>query len=432
MKTSDHSALLQNALATVLPQLTTFLDHSTSLHLALLSPEGVFLWVNQTIAESLGRKSSDLCDCTITDFLPTTNADLLLNYLSGQVTLPDRAFIINMVTDSQPPRSLHCRLVPVDAKFLFLAEPTHDDNQLIHEELLVLYNQQTVLARENTRKSRTLAKMLDDLKKTQAMLVHQEKMASLGQMTAGIAHEINNPIAFILNNEHILRRDLADMLEFITTVAEQITELEEKSPDSHNVIIQKASELDLEYLMEAAPRKVTANIEGLERVKEIILDLRNFSRLDEAERKPSTLSSCVEASLRFLGPLLQEQGVTIETSFADMPPVLCAPGPLNQAISNILTNAIQASPSGQKVKVSTTEDDTCYIIQVQDSGTGIAPEHLGKVFDPFFTTKPVGAGTGLGCSIAHQVVTAHQGRIEITSTIGKGTTVRILLPKVAK
>jgi two-component system, NtrC family, sensor kinase len=432
MNSREHCDLLQNALATALPQLASFLDQSTSLHLALLSHEGVFLWANQPLAESVELNASDLPGRNITDFLPTGNTDLLRSYFAGQEERPDEAFIINMAVGCQTPRSLRCRLIPVEMGFLLLAEQTNDDNRHLQEELFDLYNQQAVLARENVRKTRTLAKMLDDLKKTQAMLVHQEKMASLGQMTAGIAHEINNPIAFVLNNEHILQRDLTDILEFISAVAEQFTELAANSPDIHATLMQKAVDLDLEYLMEAAPRKVTANIEGLERVKEIILDLRNFSRLDEAERKPCLLSSCVESSLRFLGPLLQEQGVSIETCFAQLPQVLCAPGPLNQAVSNILTNAIQASSSGQQVKVSTGENDTCYVIQVEDTGVGIPPEHLGKVFDPFFTTKPVGSGTGLGCSIAHQVVTAHRGQIEITSSIGVGTTVRILLPKMTK
>jgi two-component system NtrC family sensor kinase len=171
-----------------------------------------------------------------------------------------------------------------------------------------------------------------------------------------------------------------------------------------------------------------ANIKGLERVKKIVLDLRNFSRLDEAERKECHLAEGIESTLLFLGPLLQEHGVTVETDFAPLPKVLCSPGPLNQAISNILANAIQASQSGQAVRVSTRRDGDRFVVEVADHGAGIPAEHLAKVFDPFFTTKPVGSGTGLGLSIAHQVVAAHDGRIEIDSLPGSGTTVRILLP----
>ena len=125
-------------------------------------------------------------------------------------------------------------------------------------------------------------------------------------------------------------------------------------------------------------RKIATNIEGLERVKNIVLDLRNFSRLNEAERKPSDLAAGIKSTLRFLGPLRQEYGVTVETIFIDLPPLLCSPGPLNQAISNILVNAIQASRPGQVVNVSTRKDGDCYCIEIADQGAGIPTENLSK------------------------------------------------------
>jgi signal transduction histidine kinase len=266
------------------------------------------------------------------------------------------------------------------------------------------------------------------LKKTQAMLVHNEKMTSLGQMTAGIAHEINNPIAFVLGNEQVLKRDFDDLLTFINTLGDALPEIASLSPRIHSEIIGKAGEVGLEYLTEAVPRKIEANIEGLERVKQIVLDLRNFSRIDEADRKLCNLAEGIASTLRFLGPLLQEHGVIIETDFAQLPELLCSPGPLNQAINNVLANAIQASRPGQTVRASTRLDGDWYCVEVVDHGAGISAEHLAKVFDPFFTTKPVGSGTGLGLSIAHQIVTAQDGRIEIDSFPGGGTTVRFLLP----
>lgn len=277
----------------------------------------------------------------------------------------------------------------------------------------------------STKRINTLFKALQE---TQAMMVHQEKMVSIGQMTAGIAHEINNPLAYVLGNEQVLLRDFDDLLAFINTLGDALPEMATTAPRLHDEIVAKATEVELAYLVESMPRKMTANIEGLERVKNIILDLRNFSRLDEAERKECDLAASIAATLRFLGPLREEYGVTIATDFAPLPPLFCAPGPLNQALSNIVANAIQASQPGQTVRVSTRREDDWYVIEVTDQGSGIAPEDLGKVFDPFFTTKPVGCGTGLGLSIAHQVVTAHHGKIEIESKPGSGTTMRILLP----
>jgi signal transduction histidine kinase len=253
-------------------------------------------------------------------------------------------------------------------------------------------------------------------------------MASLGQMTAGIAHEINNPLAFVLGNEQVLQRDFKDLLGFINTLGDVLPEIASLSPRIHSEIIGKAGEVGLEYLAEAVPRKIEANIEGLERVKRIVLDLRNFSRLDEAEQKYCHLAEGIESTIRFLGPLLQEHRVSIETDFAPLPELLCSPGPLNQAINNVLANAIQASQPGQTVRISTRRDGDCYCIEVTDHGVGIPPELLPKVFDPFFTTKAVGSGTGLGLSIAHQIVAAHHGHIEIDSRPGSGTSVRILLP----
>ena len=192
--------------------------------------------------------------------------------------------------------------------------------------------------------------------------------------------------------------------------------------------MHKAGEVDLAYLAEAIPRKIADNLEGLERIKQIVLDLRGFSRLDESPFKLADLSDGIAATLRFLSPLLAETRVTVRTELADLPPLYCSPGMLNQALSNVISNAVQASPPQGEVVVSTARDGERYVITVADRGTGIAPEHLAKVFEPFFTTKPVGSGTGLGLHIAHQVVTAHHGDITIDSRLGERTTVRISLP----
>jgi len=158
------------------------------------------------------------------------------------------------------------------------------------------------------------------------------------------------------------------------------------------------------------------------------LDLRSFSRLDEKGWKSCDLAESIRATVRFLGPLAKPRDVQVELQLAELPPVLCEPGPLNQAISNIVANAIQASPPGQTVSVRTLAAGADYIIEVADHGGGIAPEHLPKIFDPFFTTKPVGEGTGLGLSITHQVVKAHGGEIRFQTQVGAGTTVQIQIP----
>jgi signal transduction histidine kinase len=414
--------------AAVVPLLTSFLASSKVIHLALLGRDGRIKFAGNTLSDSLGADASQMTGRDFRDFVTASDSVMISRWLSGDDALPEDLFLLNIVGQDQAPYSLRCRMASVAEGFLLVAEPPQDVNLSLHNELLQLNNQLSVLSRENVRKGRDLAKALADLKKTQAMLVHQEKMASMGQMTAGIAHEINNPLAFVLGNEQVLKRDFNDLLAFINAMRDALPELASLAPRIHSEITGKAGEIGLEYLAEAVPRKIEANIEGLERVKRIVLDLRNFSRLDEAEQKYCHLSEGIESTLRFLGSLLQEHGVTVETDFAQLPQLLCSPGPLNQAISNVLANAVQASQPGQIVKVSTRLDGDVYSIEVADQGIGISPEHLTKVFDPFFTTKPVGSGTGLGLSIAHQIVAAHDGRIEIKSLPRSGTTVRILLP----
>jgi signal transduction histidine kinase len=371
---------------------------------------------------------AELAGENCTRFLTEPDGKLLIKRLSESNLSLEDELLLNFVDSDQVPHTLRCRFAPVENGYLLLGEPPQDDNHNLQEELIQLNNQLSVLSRENIRKGRELTKALANLKSAQSMLVHQEKMASLGQMTAGIAHEINNPLAFVLGNEQVLKRDFDDLMAFINTFGDALPEIATNSPHLHAEIIAKAGEVGLEYLAEAIPGKIAANIEGLERVKNIILDLRNFSRLDEAEEKYCHLAEGIEATLRFLGPLLHEHGVTVETDFAALPQLLCSPGPLNQAISNILINAIQASHHGQTVKVSTRLDGDRYCVEIFDQGDGIPAELLTKVFDPFFTTKPVGSGTGLGLSIAHQIVAAHKGQIEIDSLPGSGTTVRLLLP----
>lgn len=415
-------------MATALPLALSFLTSSEVVSLILLSSNGRISYANPTLAKCLKVASAEVEGQHCTRFLTEPDGKLLIKRLSEFKISSDEELLLNFVDSDQVPHTLRCRFAPVENGYLLIGEPPQDNNQNLQEELIQLNNQLSVLSRENIRKGRELARALANLKSTQSLLVHQEKMASLGKMTAGIAHEINNPLAFVLGNEQVLKRDFDDIMAFINTFGDALPEIATLSPDIYAEIVAKAGEIDLEYLAEAMPSKIAANIEGLERVKNIVLDLRNFSRLDEAEQKYCNLAEGIKTTLRFLAPLVHEHGVAVETDFAFLPQLFCSPGQLNQAISNILVNAIQASHQGQTIRVSTRLDDDRYCVEVIDQGDGIPAELLTKVFDPFFTTKPVGSGTGLGLSIAHQIVAAHEGQIEIDSILGSGTIVRVLLP----
>lgn len=412
-----------------LRDLGNFFLTSTTLFLLAFERSGRIVLANDCCSRLLQQSAESLLYASVWSLLTEVDVRHLQQRLSCPGGSNHEPFLLNFVNSQHSPISLVCRLIEQSDCILLLGEHPSGMEEKLSENLLQLNNQLAVLTRENVRKSRALEKALKELKQAQAMLVHQEKMASLGQMTAGVAHEINNPIAYVLSNQETLERDFTDLLEFVNLVGETLPELAQAAPQIQQRILDHASACDLEYLATAIPRKIAACIEGLERVKGIVLDLRTFSRLDEADIKPCDLTENLQSALRFLSPLASQQQIRLEAALTPLEPLLCAPAALNQAVSNILSNAIQASRPGQTVRISTRDEAGQIVIQVDDQGEGISPEHLDKICDPFFTTKPVGSGTGLGLSITQQIVTAHGGSLQFDSRPGEGTRVSIRLPK---
>jgi signal transduction histidine kinase len=410
------------------PLLARYLDGTQSICLLVADLNGVILQCNPQMADLLVTPREELIGQTLWGYLPDREAAGLRERVAGGVRGSREKFYLNLVDRHQVPHTLECLFDVHPDAFTLLGEAPRKADEALQEEMVRINNELALQSRENARKSRALEKALADLKEAQAKLVHQEKMASLGLMTAGVAHEINNPVAFVLNNQTTLRRDFDDLFSLVNLVGDSLEELRRACPAVAARIVAKATEVDLTYLADAVPRKITDNIDGLDRVREIVLDLRNFSRLDECEVKPCDVAEGIRGALRFLTPVLEHQQVRVVTNLTPLPPLVCSPGHLNQAVSNVVMNAAQASQPGQAVKVSTAHEDGYYVITVEDQGQGIAPEHLTKVFDPFFTTKPVGEGTGLGLSITHQIIQAHHGDIQINSTPGKGTSIRLRIP----
>jgi two-component system, NtrC family, sensor kinase len=262
-----------------------------------------------------------------------------------------------------------------------------------------------------------------ELRAIQSQLIHQEKMASLGRLVAGIAHELNNPINFVHGNLPYLREYFEDLKKLIGA-------LDNLSGDNKPAVDELKNKMRYDFLVTDLDHIIADLNEGAERIRYIIRNLRSFSRLDEAELKEGSVREGIESTLKILSQYYGRDKIPVETDFADMPPILCYPGQLNQVWMNLLSNAAEAVLSRESPLVtvkSAIEQDQIKVI-ISDNGTGIPPEVQSKIFEPFYTTKPVGQGTGLGLSICHSIIQRHGGEIWCESKINEGTSFVIKIP----
>jgi len=269
-----------------------------------------------------------------------------------------------------------------------------------------------------------LARRKAELERIQAQLVHSEKMASLGQLAAGVAHELNNPAGFIFSNMGILPKYVARVEEILLSY-EQVS-LNDADADRIGAV---KSRIDYANVLTDLTSIAADSYHGAERIKDIVRNLRLFSRLDEAEFKQIDLHESIDSTIRLLSKYYSSSSITLRRDYGDLPLINCYAGQLNQVWMNLLANAAQAIGDTQgEVRIRTECDKETVSISITDTCKGIAPEHLQKIFDPFFTTKPVGEGTGLGLSISHGIVARHQGTLTAESVLGQGTTFKVVLP----
>jgi signal transduction histidine kinase len=262
-----------------------------------------------------------------------------------------------------------------------------------------------------------------ELRTVQSQMIHHEKMASLGRLVAGIAHELNNPINFVHGNLPYLRQYFADIKQMI----EALSEL----PDEYKAKLdEQKKRLKYDFVITDLDNIIADLEEGAERIRYIIRNLRSFSRLDHADLKEANIQEGIESTLKILNQYYGRDKIPIEISFAEMPPILCYPGQLNQVWMNLLSNAAQAlgSVAEPKVIINGEVIENCVLVSVADNGPGIKQQDQSKIFEPFFTTKPVGQGTGLGLSICHSIMERHGGQIWFESVAGAGTTFKVRIP----
>jgi len=273
------------------------------------------------------------------------------------------------------------------------------------------------------RKNLELANSKSELERLQAQIIHSEKMASLGQLAAGVAHELNNPAGFIYGNMDILKGDLAGLHELLAAYEEIAV-----SHDGAQQIATLKAENNYERVMGDLNSIVADCLEGAERIRDIVQNLRLFSRLDEAEIKKVDLCEGIDSTMRLLSRYYISGRIELHRDYGDLPAVSCYAGQLNQVWMNLLSNAAQSIDGKGEVFVSTRLEDDWAVVEVRDSGAGIPKDQLQRIFDPFFTTKPVGEGTGLGLSISYGIVERHGGTITVESKVGVGTAFTVKIP----
>jgi len=289
-------------------------------------------------------------------------------------------------------------------------------------------------------KAQALEQSLYKLQQTQAQLVQTEKISSLGQLVAGVAHEVNNPVGFVAGNLHHASQYVADLIKHLQLYQQHF-------PNSPDEIAENAEEIDLEYLLEDLPKMLSSMKVGTDRIREIMQSLRNFSRVDESGKKPVNIHDGLDSTLMILQHRLKAKperpAIQVVKEYGNLLPVECYPGQLNQVFMNLIANAIDVFDEYNSSRTYTeierhpniirirTEvlDGNQVVIRIADNGLGMTEEVRSRLFDPFFTTKPVGKGTGLGLSISYQIVVEkHLGKIECNSAPGEGTEFAIAIP----
>jgi two-component system NtrC family sensor kinase len=389
----------------------------------------------QTGAEALERLALEAFDAVVLDMvLPDMNGERMCRRFAEARRTPDRPFVILMLTGGEKQEEMNAVLAAgaddvvgksrefevIRARLgaLLRRKLLHEENQRIAREFQA---REAALLRERAEKeaaqaragladqlaraNQELAAANRELKETQTQLVLSAKMASLGQLVAGVAHEINNPLAFVIGHHATVERNLERLWP----------EIEPRLPAA------------LEPVLAKLRQRLGDMRAGLTRIEDLVVKLRTFARLDDGEIKTVDIEQGIESVLTLLQYKLGDR-ITVIRRYGPVKVVSCYPGPFNQVIMNLLSNAIDAIEGTGEVRITTGQSGPSFFLAIEDTGRGIPAQVRERIFEPFFTTKGVGEGTGLGLSISYGIIRRHNGHIEVKSTEGRGTEVIVRIP----
>ncbi|HAK89512.1 MAG TPA: hypothetical protein DCP24_10720 [Nitrospiraceae bacterium] len=344
----------------------------------------------------------------LTDSLEITNAAISRERQELQFAVDEIDFLLREVEDKK------------DLSVRFAA-PGVSESDVIYRISAHFNNMMNMLESQH----KELEKAYGDLKAAQSQILQQEKMASIGQLAAGVAHEINNPMGFIISNLGTLGKYVDRLKEFMHIQSAFITSEQSKELE------ESRKRLKIDYIIEDTNQLLKESLDGAERVKKIVQNLKSFSHIDESEWKIADINAGIENTINIVWNELKYKAA-VKKEYGDIPPTKCNPGQLNQVFMNILVNAAHAIEKQGEITIKTRHENNNIFVSISDTGSGIPADKINRIFEPFFTTKEVGKGTGLGLSIAYDIIKNHNGDIIVESEVGKGTTFTVRIPVVEK
>jgi two-component system NtrC family sensor kinase len=389
---------------------------------------GRFTFANQKFCAELGKSLEEIKGKTDLDFFPKELAE---KYRRDDQDVIASGQILDVVEQHVTPKgeTLHVQVMKTplfgdDGKPIGIQGIFWNVSERMRAEAML--KEQNVTLQELARSER---QALEALKYAQSRMVETEKLVSLGQLVAGVAHEINNPLAFVSNNVAVLERDLRDMVTLIGLYRQVEPGGAGDDGGVFGQIDTVSQQLDLDYTLNNLPMLIERTREGLRRIERIVKDLRLFARVDEGDWNEVDLNPGIESSVNMVQGYARKNGVRIVTELEPLPLVRCRGARVHQVVVNLLMNSIDACKPDDAVTIRTRPEAAGVRIEVSDTGCGIDPATRDRIFDPFFTTKPIGEGTGLGLSISYGIVQEHQGTIDVRSIPGEGSCFTIRLPR---